>query len=89
MPRDLQTQRLAILRRPLPQQFRHPPVQVLPRGCRNRVVGLRSEQFVSELEVAPDLPQDPLLPEPGQRLARHAGRAIHRRIKRQVGEPTA
>ena len=62
-------------------------MQMLPRRPRDRVVRLRPDQLVPELEPAVHLSQEPLLEQPGQRLARGRRCKTHDLIEGQVGEP--
>src|SRR2546430_3568495 len=60
MPRHLQPPRPGdILRSPL-QHLPHPPMQVLPGGPRHRIVRLRANQLVPELEPTVHLAENPL-----------------------------
>ena len=71
----------------LVQHLPHPPMQVLSRGTRNRIVCLRSDQLVSKLEPAMHLAEEPLLLQPGQCFAGSRRRKLHNFVQGKVGEP--
>ena len=62
-------------------------MQVLPRRPRHRVVRLRPDQLVAELEPAVDLAEHALLPESRQRLPRRRRRELHHLVQRQIRQP--
>src|SRR2546425_1769557 len=66
-----------------------PPMQMLPRRPRYRVVRLRPDQLVPELETAMHLPQDAFLLQPGERFPRPGRRQIDHLVQRQVRKPPA
>src|SRR5438094_7354164 len=67
MPCNFQISCLAIAVGSSCQPLPHPPMQMLPRRARYRVVRLRPDQLVAELETAMHLPQDTFLLQPGER----------------------
>src|SRR3989475_7948535 len=66
-----------------------PPMQMLPRRARYRVVRLRPNQLVAELETAMHLPQDTFLLQPGERFPRPGGSQVHDLVQRQVRKAAA
>src|SRR2546421_375337 len=84
MPRHLQPTRPGdILRSPL-QHLPHPPMQVLPGGPRHRIVRLRANQLVPELEPTMHLAENPLILQPREGLPGSCRSELDYGIQRQV-----
>src|SRR2546426_789577 len=83
MPGDLELRRLSLFRG---SSYQHPPplpMKMLPRRRRHGVVRLRTDQLVPELEAPMDLSEDPLLAQPGERLACARRCQAHYVVERQ------
>ena len=63
-------------------------MQVLPRRPRHRVVRLRPDQLIPELEPAVHLAEDALLLEPRQGLSRRRRGKLHHFVQRQIRQTT-